>query len=196
MESISLWLGTDCVCRPNQADGISLDCKTVGFFLKISKEIGKTWRKSLTRAKRASLTRPTGVWGEAKWAVFKIPGFVCKPFLPFFPTPSPLFYLRHFSRGLWLSFLVLCSETARKRLLRRLGEREKTDCPFSIQWVRSDQGVQKCRQAVKRLFTASPSLRIWFTRWLILRENTRVIVHALGFESWRCNSVILMHFLA
>ena len=29
-----------------------LDCKTVGFFLKISKEIGKAWRKSRTRAKR------------------------------------------------------------------------------------------------------------------------------------------------
>ena len=27
-----------------------VDCKTVGFFLKISKEIGKAWRKSLTRA--------------------------------------------------------------------------------------------------------------------------------------------------
>ena len=36
-----------------------VDCKTVGFFLKISKEIGKAWRKSLTRAKRASLTRPS-----------------------------------------------------------------------------------------------------------------------------------------
>ena len=33
-----------------------LDCKTVGFFLKISKEIGKARRRSLTRAKRASLT--------------------------------------------------------------------------------------------------------------------------------------------
>ena len=43
-----------------------------------------------------------------------------KETLPFFPTPSPLFYSRHFSRGLWLSFLVLCSETARKRLLHRL----------------------------------------------------------------------------
>ena len=32
-----------------------IDCKTVGLFLKISKEIGKAWRKSLTRAKRASL---------------------------------------------------------------------------------------------------------------------------------------------
>ena len=33
---------------------VKIDCKTVGFFLKISKEIGKAWRKSLTRAKRAS----------------------------------------------------------------------------------------------------------------------------------------------
>ena len=35
-----------------------LDCKTVSFFLKISKEIGKAWRKNLKRAQRASLTRP------------------------------------------------------------------------------------------------------------------------------------------
>ena len=27
-----------------------------------------------------------------------------KETFPFFPTPSPLFYLRHFPRGLWLSF--------------------------------------------------------------------------------------------
>ena len=33
---------------------VKIDCKTVGFFLKISKEIGKAWRKSLNRAKRAS----------------------------------------------------------------------------------------------------------------------------------------------
>ena len=32
----------------------------------------------------------------------------------------PPAYSRHFSRGLWLSLLVFCSETARKRLLRRL----------------------------------------------------------------------------
>ena len=38
---------------------IKLDCKTVGFFLKTRKEIGKAWRKSLTRAKRASLTPPS-----------------------------------------------------------------------------------------------------------------------------------------
>ena len=41
--------------------GVGLDCKTVGFFVKISKEIGKAWRKSLMRAKRASLTRPSPV---------------------------------------------------------------------------------------------------------------------------------------
>ena len=40
----------------------------------------------------------TQAW-QAKWVVFKIPGFVYKRFLPFFPTPSPLFYLRHFSHG-------------------------------------------------------------------------------------------------
>ena len=31
----------------------------------------------------------TQAW-QAVWAVFKIPGFVCKRFLPFFATPSPL----------------------------------------------------------------------------------------------------------
>ena len=32
-----------------------IDCKTVGFFLKISKEIGKACRKSLTREAREPL---------------------------------------------------------------------------------------------------------------------------------------------
>ena len=39
---------------------LTIDCQTVGFFLRISKEMGKAWRKSLARAKRASLTRPKG----------------------------------------------------------------------------------------------------------------------------------------
>ena len=34
---------------------IFLDCKTGGFFLKISKEIGNAWHKSLTCVKRAIL---------------------------------------------------------------------------------------------------------------------------------------------
>ena len=42
--------------RQGGKTGAIVDCKTVVFFLKISKEIGKAWRKSLTRAKRATFT--------------------------------------------------------------------------------------------------------------------------------------------
>ena len=46
------WLRQTDTTFPNI---VGLDCKTVGFFfLKISKEIGKAWRKGLTRAKCAS----------------------------------------------------------------------------------------------------------------------------------------------
>ena len=72
--------------------------------LKAKHFIGQLWQLMTA----SNVGARTQAW-QAKWAVFKIPGFVCKRFLPFFPTPSPLFYLRHFSRGLWLSFLVLCS---------------------------------------------------------------------------------------
>ena len=37
---------------------IMMQNSRVFFFLKISKELGKAWRKSVKRAKRASLTRP------------------------------------------------------------------------------------------------------------------------------------------
>ena len=40
--------------------------------------------------------------------------------LPFFPTPYLLFYSRYFSCGLWLLFLVVCSESAQNHLLCRL----------------------------------------------------------------------------
>ena len=36
---------------------------------------------------------------KAKWTVFQIQGFVCKRFLPSFPSPSPLFYSLHFSHS-------------------------------------------------------------------------------------------------
>ena len=36
-----------------------VDCKNSRFLIKISKDMGKAWRTSLTRAKLASLTRPT-----------------------------------------------------------------------------------------------------------------------------------------
>ena len=42
----------------DEIESMRVDCKTVGFFLKISKEVGNAWRKSLMRANRASLTRP------------------------------------------------------------------------------------------------------------------------------------------
>ena len=57
------------------------------------------------------------------WKVggFKIPGFVCKLFLPFFPTPPPpLFYSHHFLHCLWLLFPVPCSKAEWKCFLCRL----------------------------------------------------------------------------
>ena len=51
---------------------MELDCKTVGFFLKISKESVKACRKSLTRAKRESLTRPWGVSPQVSLSVFSL----------------------------------------------------------------------------------------------------------------------------
>ena len=113
-----------------------VDGKTVVFLVKISKEIGKAWRKGLTRAKRESLTRPQGMWGE----------------------------------------------------------RKKNDCPFAI-WVRSNQGVQKCRRAVKNLFSTPPSLWIWYTRWLISRKNSACYCLHLA-SNLPLYPVILKQFLA
>ena len=54
-----------------------------------------------------------GAWTQAwqtKWAVFKIEWFGGLQASPsFLPQPLPFFYLCHFSRGLWLLFLILCS---------------------------------------------------------------------------------------
>ena len=75
----------------------------------------------------------TQAW-QARWAVFKIEGFVCKHFLPFFPTPSTLFYLRRFSHGLWLLFLILCSYTAQKHLLRRLARLQSQGIMLRALW--------------------------------------------------------------
>ena len=55
-----------------------LDCKTVGFLLKISKAIGKAWRKSLTRGKRASLNARRACEARGKKPTVRFPynGFV------------------------------------------------------------------------------------------------------------------------
>ena len=43
--------GAFCVEAKTVINDFSIDCKTVIFFLQISKEMGKAWRKSLMRAK-------------------------------------------------------------------------------------------------------------------------------------------------
>ena len=68
--------------------------------LQTNPSIFKTCVRQRTQRLIGSASRAILTWQD-KWAVFKIEGFVCKHFLPFFPTPSPLFYLRHFSRGLF-----------------------------------------------------------------------------------------------
>ena len=89
---------------PHPLSALLLDCKTVGCFPKISKEIGKAWRKSLTRAKHASLTRPTGLSPVSLFsASFQTFCLTARAYLnkqKYRLFCSLLFYLRHFSRGL------------------------------------------------------------------------------------------------
>ena len=76
---------------------------------KVNYFIGQLW-ELLTAS---NVGAGTQAW-QAKWAVFKIPGFVCKRFLHFFATLSRLFYLLHFSHGLTLvlrSLLLNRAET-------------------------------------------------------------------------------------
>ena len=47
-------IGRLCTGKPVKSHLGPVDCKTVGFFFKISKEIGKAWRKSRTRPKCAT----------------------------------------------------------------------------------------------------------------------------------------------
>ena len=110
---------------------IKVDCKTVGFFLQISKEVGNAWRKSLMRANRASLTcearekKPT----------------VRFPYNEFVPT-----------RGFKMSL--------------------------------------SCQKSVH-----NPALFMKLKDSVIDFEGEyRVLLSALGFESWRCNPVIPKHY--
>ena len=83
-----------------------VDCKTVGFFLKISKEIGKAWRKNLTRAKRASLTRPSG---ERKSVSPQSRSLFSASFQTFCLTARA--YLNTQKYGLFCSLLLFCLMT-------------------------------------------------------------------------------------
>ena len=79
----------------------------------------------LTHVNTVRLAEPIRHCVRWRTQVFKIKGFVCKRFLPS-PPPPPTFIfwlLFHFSRGQnreSRSSVFLCSETKRKRLLRRL----------------------------------------------------------------------------
>ena len=83
---------------------------------------------------------------------FKIPGFICKRFLPFFPSPSPLFYLRHFSRGLWVFFLIFSS-----------GFFPKWKAPFIFAYTNEIQSVNRHFELPSE--TNTFSLNTW-SRWL------------------------------
>ena len=75
-----------------------------------------SWWQHQMSVRELRLNRPSGRFSKSRGLSASV-SFLSFPTA----TPSPLFHLRHFSRGLWLPFLVLCSLTARKRLLRRLG---------------------------------------------------------------------------
>jgi len=98
--------------KPARGVGRGVDCKTVVFFLKISKEISKAWRKSLARASHArdSLHRNLAN-GNCPWlgdAGNSIEYNVCK-------TDSPYFLAS-------LSSLALCLQP-RSRPFCSLGDR-------------------------------------------------------------------------
>ena len=81
---------------------------------------------------------------------FQNPGVCLQAFPSFLPHPSSLSYLRHFSRGLWLSFLVLCFYTAQKRLLRRLNPpRFSFFITRSMDFEEKIEGLWLCIQATK-----------------------------------------------
>ena len=77
--------------------------------------------------------------------------------------PLPSLLLAPFSRGIWLSLLVLCSETAQKSLLRRL------DFIWQLGWWSEDQINSKATRGM-----ASPFFRTCFSH---KTPATRAEVH-------------------
>ena len=101
--------------------------------LKAKHFIGQLWQLMTA----SNVGARTQAW-QAKWAVFKIPGFVCKRFLPFFPTLSPLlltpFYFacrniltsglkfEQWRQRLQVLVHLLCSKKSQSRLLKVSGK--------------------------------------------------------------------------
>ena len=105
-----------------------------------------------------------------------------KRFLPFFPTPSPLFYLRNFSRGLWLSFLVLCFETATETLA--------TQVPVVERWSLW-RGARQWRLDGNFMMADSSQGNFVLTSLL----TSRIWLDVTGFpeSSWAPSATITMH---
>ena len=115
---------------------------------------------------------------KAKWAVFKIQGFVCKRFLPSFPSPSPLFYSLHFSRC--NSLLPNPTETLATQATHSASSSPfflaitynwllVGDLPNSPLWRISPVNVNKYRSAA--------ILQIWLRIQILHREHVRCIVN-------------------
>ena len=151
-----------------------IDCRTVGFFLKISTEIGKAWRKSVMRTKPEPC-----VWGERKKNVFlaSLPSFA----LTFPPRSRPYvwrkntdcFAVQEFKYSPLVSFAaarmgvtwcspsqVTSSPLGRARLCRRLSRR--VDRFYSRgQQLGKCNGTEETAYIIKR-FNSYVSLRDWF----------------------------------
>ena len=70
-------------------------------------ERGRRERRNSWWQHQMSVREPSGMTGQV--GGFQNRGVYLQALPPFLPHPSPLFYLRHFSRCLWLLFLVLSS---------------------------------------------------------------------------------------
>ena len=88
-----------------------LDWKTVSFFLKISKEIGKAWRKSIARAKRARLTCPRRIFSVSPQSL----SMFSASFQTFCLTARP--YLNTQKYGLFCSLVFTLNRLWEKNLV-------------------------------------------------------------------------------
>ena len=107
-------------------------------------------RFRLVSEQKKTVERDFRFWPREKWnenQKMKEGGGGGKRFLPLFPKPSPIFYLHHFSRCLWLLFLILCSWTAQKRLLSRLGPEHQLMAGKRAEKTKHDFRCPICRSA-------------------------------------------------
>ena len=127
-----------------------VDCKTVGFFLKINKEIGKARRKSLTRELQ------TPVWDERKKT--SLPSLA----LCFQPRSRPF---------VWLPRVL--EFTLKYRLFCRLEKKRKTNacCAGYHTWAKIKGGIyEKTKTKTKKLTSKVFRLRESVTTLLVFLD--------------------------